>query len=139
MSSTEAIRMSRRVAGYAAMTGRPVLADALAGAHEEQPRESVADWVSVQALSPSPAARRAGVVERLDRVGIGAVALHRGLYPPETGARLEAGLDALLGPSAVTTHDAGETVTVWVVASGPPPGSADDRVAAWRSIRDEFR
>ncbi len=131
------VRLSRRAVGYAAMHGRPILTDALNVSPVEDRRRPVADWVAAWALSGS---NGGGLVQaRMDAIGIGAVALHASLFPPEELEILLQGMRNVLGEPAATSTDQGTTIILWVISSEPLTTTAAQRLAALELTQDEIR
>lgn len=131
-------RRSRRMLGWSAFHGRPILTDGLNVSSAEDRRAVVSDWLLWRAR-PEAATRDDDTRRTLDALGVGAVALHPDLFPPAELPAVEAGLDRLFGPTVARSVDFGDAVWLWSVADGPPPGRRADRLAAWDTIHAEAR
>ncbi len=125
------LRLTRRAIGYAALIDRPTLSDALIVSLAGDNRRAMADWLSARALATN--VNGGEVRATLDAVGIGAVALHEQPYPPDALEALRSGLDALLGAPAARSVDAGDPVTLYVVATGAAPGTYATRMRAMKT------
>lgn len=131
------VRMSRRAVGYAAMHGRPILTDALNVSPKEDRRRPIADWVVAWALMGS---HGGGLVyQRLDAMGIGAVALHASLFPPDEVEVLYRGMVMVFGEPAAVSTDQGTTIILWRVSAEALTTTPEYRQAALEQTRDEIR
>ncbi len=130
------VRLSRRMVGYAAFHGRPVLSDGLNVSAAEDGRAPVSDWILGRLSDP---AADEDTRVRLAELGVGAVALHEDTF--EVGALevIHEGLTRVFGPVAARSVDLGESVAVWRVPVTGAATSRDARIAAWTRIREEVR
>jgi len=117
---------------YQAQHARPIL-EVCIGTDVESPRERVARWWMAGLLDSR--AEPSAAATRLERLGVGAVALHADGFRPADRAALVAAMTTLWGAPHEST-DGGAHVLLWVV----PGTGAPDRGAAlaeWRRIEQE--
>ncbi|MDP2313233.1 MAG: hypothetical protein Q8P41_10035 [Pseudomonadota bacterium] len=119
---------------YQVAHARPLLHDCLTTTLRSSPAHTLMPWLMDRALAPEASA--AEVRARFDELGIGAVALHPGLYAADDRAELVAGLRRLLGEPTAESRDGGEHVVVWALAApGSPPPSRAAAEARWLALR----
>lgn len=112
---------------YQGQHGRPIL-EVCIGTQVDSPREVVGDWLAAALLVPEPDA--VAILDRLQRLGVGAVVLHADVYRESDAALLTGALGRVMGPPGADTRDGGEHVLLWVV----PEGAAADPVAAFEEL-----
>lgn len=112
---------------YQAHHARPIL-ELCIGTGVRSPREDAERWL-LRGLfdGAEPAALRTP----LANLGVGAVAMHADSYRATDATLLASRLEATFGAPKATSEDGGERVWMYVL----PPGDAEQRDAAWQTIR----
>jgi hypothetical protein len=113
---------------YQADHRRPLLNRCLGTTLRSGPRWEVSGWLIDAALRGDPPGP---LQQRLVELGVGAVALHPGLFPGASRDELIEDFEALFGPPVATSTDAGDWVMLYALAgaSGEPPPRAARQAA----------